>query len=122
MWLTKAYPAWADPVMALLFTVAAVWLALRGVADPGAADGVPAPNNADIAADRPRPDPSNDGLTVTRPDTGFVVLASLLVTAPLAIRRRWPTAMFVTQFAGTPGLGGAGTRVSLGRCSSARTP
>jgi signal transduction histidine kinase len=42
-----------------------------------------------------------------------VVLESLLATAPLAVRRRWPLAAFVAQFAGVATVGGRNSWVTI---------
>ncbi|GAA4725335.1 sensor histidine kinase [Phytohabitans rumicis] len=95
------YRRWADPALALLFAVAALWIALLGGDEPnGDVYQVPLDGLPPLPAEESRP-------------MARIVLATLLVTVPLAGRRRWPLAVFAVQFAAVIGLRGDNTWVTL---------
>jgi signal transduction histidine kinase len=109
------YPPWADPVMALLFSGAAVWLVIHAANTGGdyhgpvrffTPDGQAAPAPPGPGAFK---DPGGQ-----EPDTAAAVMASLLVAAPLAVRRRWPLAVFVLQYVGVVLVRDQNTMVTVG--------
>jgi signal transduction histidine kinase len=85
-WRAGEHSLWPDVALAVVLGLAAVWLTIRGEGGSGGGDG-PLPL---------LPEPSDGPLPAPRPG----VLLSLLVTAPLIGRRRWPLACLTVQFAG----------------------
>jgi signal transduction histidine kinase len=77
--------------------------------DPASA-ALPAPDIA-AAPDRIRWDLPVDA--DVPPSTAIVVLETLLATAPIAVRRRWPLVSFVVQFAGVAAVGGRNSWVTV---------
>lgn len=104
----RTRPAWVDAAVALVLSVIAVWLALRidGGDTISVPDTLPVRESDPGRPDPPPPDPSGDGIDLD-PIAGAML--SLLVTMPLAWRRRWPIPVFTVQFAGALLTGNAGS-------------
>jgi signal transduction histidine kinase len=96
------YRRWADPALTLIVSVVAVWLALLG-------DGESQVDSYYRTPELPMPMPDGEE---SRP-LARIVLLTLLVSLPLVGRRRWPLAVFATQFVAVMGLRGDNTWVTL---------
>jgi signal transduction histidine kinase len=114
-WAAAARQPWADPAFALLFTVAAVWLVLHGGGEPVPGDTAQAelPGAELPGFEPPPPPPAGVGPDWEQPDQALAVSGTLLVTLPLALRRRLPVAAFAAQFAGVVATGGQNTWITL---------
>ncbi|MGS2617831.1 sensor histidine kinase [Micromonospora sp. LZ34] len=107
LWAERTYPFWVDPAVALLLSVVAVWLALGGAG---------APEFADVARLGPEPNapaPPVGPWREPEPDLLPLVAGTLLVTIPLAGRRRWPLPAFAVQFAAVLAVGDDNTWVTV---------